>query len=206
MTSSPPQSVPPAPRGRSWRPVTYGLLLLAGLFAAWQAHDFLVSVREAPSPSGPPAHERRGRGGTALAPIKQLNRAVAGTMPSPLEYPSSSPWDPLAESNVRALPGDEDPIGIEPPQGAVLTRAHRAPDGSLIGHYEWIGAPADAARHYEKLLGEAGYRALPVRADEQGWLYLSFDGPDRRIAVVLRSPGPNERMASIDVTVIPLPK
>ena len=205
MTASPPQPVPPSPRRRSWRPVAYGVLLLAGVFAAWQAHELVVSVRETPAPPRPPAPERRGRG-PALAKIRQLGRAVTATMPSPAAPPSTAPWDFMADSNVQAVPGDEDPIGIDPPVGAALGRAHRAPDGSVIAHYDWIGVLADAARHYEKVLGEAGSRALSRTVDEQGRQYLSFEGPGRRVAVVLRSAGPEGKIVSIDVTVIPLPE
>ena len=183
----------------------YGLLLLALIFAAWQAHDLWQSMKDEPVPPAPRKLEPR-PAGPRRSTIKQLPYALTSTMPAAQSQPATSMADLLPEPDVEPIPANEDPVGVAPPDGAVRGKAHRMPDGSVVAKYEWVGLLAEALRHYQDRFGEAGCKLLDSSVDEQGRHYLSFQGASQRYVVALRSAGPEAKMVSIEVTVIPLSK
>jgi len=203
MTTTPPQPQPARPRTRPWRGVLYGLLLIAAVFAAWQANDLLQSTKDepdaparrppAPRPSWPPSKSR----------IKQAPYAVSSTRSASGSQPATSITDILDDTEVEPLPPDaEDPVGIAPPPGAVGRSAHVIRDSSVVARYGWEGALADAVKHYERAFEAQGYRLLDSSADEEGRRYIKGEGALRRFVVVLRTDPQDAKMVSIEITVI----
>jgi len=199
-TSTPSVNGPVASRRRTWRAVSYGLLLAAALFAAWQAHEFWLSVEPPSAPSPPRAASTRPSTSRPRARPRPAARAFSRPAPATQSQPATPFEDLLEESAVQAL--GEDPVGVAPPPGAVGRTAHALPDGSVAARYDWAGTVEEAARHYEQTLSAEGCKPLGASRDEGGWQYRTFGGAGRRLVVALRQDPQEAKMVHIEVTVI----
>ena len=199
MTDPVPNS-DPKPTRRAWLGVLYVLVLIGAIFAAWQAHQLWFSQQEQPSaePEGPGARTIRVR------PSRLSVRPTTLPALPPATAPATRPRDMLhgflEETDIRRL--DEDPVGIDPPDGAAGLRAYRMPDGSVVASYSWSGRLAEAAAHYEEALRQQGCKLLDRSKDDEGYHYLKFSGDRGRVIVALRNDPRKTKIIDITVTVI----
>ena len=202
MTSEPQPDAPPPRLGlRTW---AVGLLLLAAIFAAWEAHQLWFSPEaRSPRPEAPTSATR-----PRVPPPRARTRPAAWLHTRPADTTQSQPasdlTDPWEDLDVQPL--QEDPVGFPPPPGANGLRAYRVPDGSIVARYGCLGTPQAAAEHYRKALAEAGYRLLDDSAGEEGWRYLKFDLQGKRTIVALRPNLEDAKIVDIVVTLVRPPK
>jgi len=147
----------------------YGLLLGAGVFAAWQIHVFVRSRGE----------DRSGQ---------SLHYRLPARVAEPAWPASGLPELATdAAASVGLEPFSGEPGGFAPPAGARRQAGfQRHAEGTFQQQVSYVypGQPHDAASHYEKLLLAAGFslvRSISEQADRQKLIFTH----DRMVMIVV---------------------
>jgi hypothetical protein len=206
MTTNPAPTNPPPARRPPWVRLLYVLLLLSGVFAAWQAHEvWQSSPGEPPRKDAPRVNAPVVRIPPRARPMPLLpTRPAASSQSQPATGLGDLANDLFPDSSVAKLDGD--PVDIAPPPGASGLKAFSLPGGGVMAQYVWRGSVQGAAKHYLDTLADQGCKLLDNSVDEKGQQSLKFrgDGPgdNRRVIVALRTNPQDEKMVLIEVTVI----
>ncbi len=176
----------PRPRRPTRTTLLFLLLLVVGVFAAWQVHLALVDRRpDAPQPD----------------PREIARRNLPQMQPDP-EASIDAFSDPASLVGLKKLASDPSPAS--PPDGAELRWAYRRSNGEVSVRYAWAGEVAGALAHYRRELDRRGYElhADDRRMMDARWLIAGNDR--RRVHVALREDARKPRIVHIVVTVLGL--
>lgn len=192
-------------RGKT-RPILTGLLyvavLLAGIFAAWQANLWLRARRDRQSPSVK-APARQGSAAVRAHFAAGAESRAAATRRWTSDLLATRPGlDPLAAAGLGALDGD--PGGLAPPDGARIGVAFQTSTAQGIQQqagYRWAGDIAAAAEHYRRQLAGNGFDLVDEsRSGPENLRLLATRNQDNAI-VILRKDAPADKMVNIIVMV-----
>jgi len=162
----------------------YGLLLVAGVFAAWQIHVFVRSRGE----------DRSGQSARYRLPARVAEPAwPASGLPELATAPAAS---------VGLVPFSGEPGGFAPPAGASRQAGfQRRAEGTFQQQvsYGYPGRLHDAAAHYEHLLRAAGFTLLRSMPGQAGCRKLIFTHDRMDVIVALRN---IRRQDKIEVRIV----
>ncbi len=129
-----------------WKAILYFFLLVATVFAAWQAYVFY----------------RTGRGGSY-----QPQAVSPSSLRPDAFFDNGSDWLPANPSEIIgkwSFEMEGDPADVAPPPGAKkLFAGRRTVKGYLYQHasYHYPGSAEAAREHYRRLAGEKGFLSHP---------------------------------------------
>ncbi len=172
--------------------VLYVCLLGAGIFAAWQVHEFYFS---------PQLRSERGdltesisRPGSAGGAFAEANAVVT---------PSELADDPLGLVGVKTLA--DEPGGLIPPPGAKRHRSIQLRSADSMEQQAMYAVAADSesvAKHYRYLLDKQGFELLLNEVGPLGDLRLIARKGDRRVIVSVRKNKESDKTVQLFVTMI----
>ena len=179
MTATPPAPKDRPTRRKVWASLLYLAILAAGVFAAWQIHEFRALRRqvELPLPDQPDSAQPASRPGGLLA-------------------------DPLGPSGLAPLAGD--PGGLPPPPGARRVSAFQSKALGLLrqqARYELAADAQAVVGHYGQILAERGLPLLRDKTDPAGGRELLWAAGRTTVSLVLRKPSQDEKIGVVILVV-----